>query len=495
MRWKKNGFSYLIWVLYLLTVTLGLLCLGNVACGVLGVPSYWGIAGGILWLFLAGAAVYGLHVLRAGKSRRGIGDPAGEKGEENRRAALVAETSLVVILLAAGLILRIGNLDQAGQGAVYFENASVATGQSIPETARGAVWLYIQFLHAVFYFLGNKMILAVFFQILLQLTALLLLYLVVRRCAGKIGGMVFLSLCVFSGYLRGEALALSPVMLYLVVWAAVLLWTVTEDREEIHLFELFLTGFFLGIACYLDIAGAVLLPLAAGAVWCLREKETEAARKAGAMGLCVLGLLAGFGIVTGAEAFLGGKGFGSALQGWLEQYASTKAWLPVMLGESSFPTEYLVLAGLMSFGIFGFWRDRESEGLKGWGAALIATVLLGVFGYNTEELPAAPFLYLLAAILAGISVEEILRPVGRTETATGKESAEEQDIHPVEKESPEARKRPYGAAEGDGGIQFLENPLPLPKKHVPRKLDYRIQAKEGGDDYDLTVDENDDFDL
>ncbi len=43
-------------------------------------------------------------------------------------------------------------------------------------------------------------------------------------------------------------------------------------------------------------------------------------------------------------------------------------------------------------------------------------------------------------------------------------------------------------------IEFLENPLPLPKKHVKRVMDYKLDAKECSD-YDVDVAEDDDFDL
>ena len=54
------------------------------------------------------------------------------------------------------------------------------------------------------------------------------------------------------------------------------------------------------------------------------------------------------------------------------------------------------------------------------------------------------------------------------------------------------------SAAGDGGeekkIRYLDNPLPLPKKHVKQVLDYSIQVY-GDDDFDFPVGETDDFDV
>jgi len=44
-------------------------------------------------------------------------------------------------------------------------------------------------------------------------------------------------------------------------------------------------------------------------------------------------------------------------------------------------------------------------------------------------------------------------------------------------------------------IKFIENPLPLPKKHVKKSMDYRFEPEPELMKYDIEVKENDDFDL
>lgn len=44
-------------------------------------------------------------------------------------------------------------------------------------------------------------------------------------------------------------------------------------------------------------------------------------------------------------------------------------------------------------------------------------------------------------------------------------------------------------------IKFIENPLPLPKKHVKKTMDYRFIPDREKMNYDIEVDKNDDFDL
>ena len=44
-------------------------------------------------------------------------------------------------------------------------------------------------------------------------------------------------------------------------------------------------------------------------------------------------------------------------------------------------------------------------------------------------------------------------------------------------------------------VQFIENPLPLPKKHVKRTMDYAFVPEAAKMNYDIEISENDDFDV
>lgn len=49
--------------------------------------------------------------------------------------------------------------------------------------------------------------------------------------------------------------------------------------------------------------------------------------------------------------------------------------------------------------------------------------------------------------------------------------------------------------EAGGKVRLIENPLPLPRKHVKKTMDYKIDITEEQMKYDVEVKENDDFDL
>lgn len=46
--------------------------------------------------------------------------------------------------------------------------------------------------------------------------------------------------------------------------------------------------------------------------------------------------------------------------------------------------------------------------------------------------------------------------------------------------------------EGEKKVKYIENPLPLPKKHVKKTMNFKLDEK---DDFDIEIDEKDDFDI
>ena len=44
-------------------------------------------------------------------------------------------------------------------------------------------------------------------------------------------------------------------------------------------------------------------------------------------------------------------------------------------------------------------------------------------------------------------------------------------------------------------MKYIENPLPLPKKHVKKALEYSVEPPEESMQFDIEISEEDDFDL
>ena len=86
------------------------------------------------------------------------------------------------------------------------------------------------------------------------------------------------------------------------------------------------------------------------------------------------------------------------------------------------------------------------------------------------------------------------------------ETAEAEKVETEKTETAEAEKTEAEKVSGEKGmdagkqpekerkIEFLENPLPLPKKHEKRVMDYKLNSDKDLGGYDVLVSDDDDFD-
>ena len=94
----------------------------------------------------------------------------------------LAMTGLVVFLLHRFLCVRESmQYDISGAaGNIWFDAVKVTETTRIPQVVHGAVYFYLQVLHGLLVFLGNKMTAALVLQIVLQILTGIFLYFAVR---------------------------------------------------------------------------------------------------------------------------------------------------------------------------------------------------------------------------------------------------------------------------------------------------------------------------
>jgi len=476
MSWKKNAFSYGIWFVYTIMTGLALLTLGAEICGMAGFGEYMGIVLALVWTAVAGGFAFLLHGFVVGRV---------SFFDEKRVHFTVLGTLLAAALFGAGLFLRLRGMGDgaAYSSSIYYEAAKVTEGQGIPQSVHGAVYFYVLLLRGVFLLLGNNAVMGIWLQIVLQFGAALLLFLTVRKFAGMPAGLVTLVFCMCAPYSVRCCLELSPRMLYFfLVTAAVRYMTMGHS-----LAASFFAGVLAALCGYVDILGFVLLAVAIGRILCCREETWGRGRKAVGVLLCAAGAIQGFVACILLDAWFSGKPAGRVAAAWLSLYRPEKFALPVQADGSAFSAEACLLAGVMAFGIFSFWFDKERERISVAVLSVCAVMAAMCFGIFTEEIPAFFFLYLTYAVLAGIGLGQCLyaAPLKRQEAVQGT-GEENPDWEILMEGRPE---------EQQGSVKFLENPLPLPKKHVKRVLDYTLPPAAQDDDFDYPVAADDDFDI
>lgn len=499
MSWKKTICSYLLWLIYAVAANLGLTGFLGTVLEREGYSKEYCFPV-ILVLNLAVALlVFALHRLTV-KSIQS--EP---KAAAWRNFAIV-EGILVVALLAGGIFLRTTQIQNLTIGSVtmdyqnpFYEAAKVTEGYVIPQVVHGATYLYLQVLHFVFLLLGNKFIAAVWLQVVLQCLTGVLLYFSVRKLSGRIPAIIMLGFLMLSPYMICNAEELSPETLFFVMYALVLvILTSTLANSKCNPFVAILTGVLIGVCCYFDLSGVTLLLFAVGIVFAERVKPVKwwNYRVIIILG-CLLGTVMGWLGVIALDAALCGKKMLGVMAAWCSVFLPKAFAIPIneVLDLQNSPVVWnsmLVINILLMVGIFGFWCRKRRERMGVWTVVAAVFVLFRCFGMMTPQLSGSTYLFFGLVTLAGIgvgdvfSVEMITEAVLPGEDRIGAEEVEE----PVETMAEPKTK----AVTKEKEIHFLENPLPLPKKHEAKVLDYRFVEIENGD-FDYDVAEDDDFDI
>lgn len=515
MNWEKNVFSYMLWVVYTAAVCAGFFVLSAAFCEYVGYPPEYGFAGAAGVLALVGPLVcFACKAFRRFEAAN----------RRNTVSAQIAESFCLVLLLALGLYLRVRQLGgiTEPEGMAYFEAARVAADQTIPQVVHGITYLYLQLLHGLLILLGNHVYAALGLQIALQLSGGAVFYLTVRRWSGALAGLVTTAFFMLSPTAISASVCLSPTAIWLFLYGLVLCWvTWCLEKRRLAALWAFLAGLMTGAVVYLDFSGCTLLLFVLAVLTAQREEAQTFWQRRAAVALCAMaGAAAGFLVVIGLDSLVSGREYSNVLTAWCEIYrpetfslsaleilpTSAKGlqvlegsvlsgvkMLALTMTEPAF-AEGLVLFGTLTVGIFGFWCRRKLECQGVWIAATAAMAALQGFGMLEQHEGAELFLWLFLAVLAGIGVESVFAAdsPGRERELQAEEELPvedlEEDTEQVSaEEEPEASQVPR--------VQYIENPLPLPKKHQPKILDYHITALPPGDDYDHAVAEEDDFDL
>lgn len=513
MKWNKNCFSYGVWLIYTFITCLAVWTLS----GTLNLPQWQTMGAAAIAIALYGVLAFILHKLIPEQSGKG-----------NSIVGIVAEVVAVILIVSAGVYFRCLGFPATEENSVYYRMASLGASKQIPQILQGAVFFYLQILREIFFFFGNEITVAIWFQIVVQTAAFLVLYFAVRQMAGRVPALVMLGLCEFSGYMIESATHLSPDCLYLLFWAASLLWIASIREEKTDPIEFIPVGIFTALMGYINVMGFLLFFMAIISLFRVKEEKQEKGSIKKSVILCVISMVISLGLFLLLDSCLSKKNFASVVKAWFIQYGPKEFCLPMSFG-GSVGIELYVMFALLLLGIYSFWYSKKYDRIKGWLFLALIIMAGDCFGIFTAEVPANTYIYLLFTILAGISLRECCRkesqvsvmaseaggliteqenPEARQEN--NKTEQENSETRPenskTEEENPKAEqenvetKQENSLAEqnpentNEKTIHFIENPLPLPKKHVKRVADFAIGAS-ADDDYDYIVSDDDDFDI
>lgn len=503
MKMKKTWFSYLLWMSFV--VLTAALAAGNLpaAMEMLSGGDQYAAEG----LVLAMAVLAEVCWFAGHKTTSALADVlartvsgASAKSSGGRlwkklRLRQTVEAVLVLCLLAAAAFYRIQMLERLDEpwDSLFYDMAFIDNAGGVPSLAHGASYCYALVLSAVFSFSGNKAAAGLALQAVLQVVTLLVLYLGIRRLAGKAEAFWIVAILSFLPSYAGRIYELEPETFYFALCSLGILLIgqcgmVKEKKASCIVF--FLAGVYIGVMGFLDRSGLLLLLLAGGL--CIKRvmegdrKEAawrERFRDSGMIFLfCLLGAVIAMLCSLAGDAALSGSSFGDIWNTWSGQLSwKGSAW--ILQGPESDPIAGAVLCFGNMLLAAGFWFHKEQK-QDVWILLLLAAAMCHAgaaspFGYR--------ILFAFAwAVLAGLGIASMGTGQGTGEAE--KVTVPELVLEDMDQEDGEEEKEA-------SGVKLIENPLPLPKKHVRREMDFDRLVEWEKMKFDIPVDESDDFDI
>ncbi|MCM1118970.1 MAG: hypothetical protein NC543_06380 [bacterium] len=533
MGLKKNMVSYSIWALYLMGIGIVLSFLGMVVGNQNAGTPY--IAAGLM--ILSFGLLFVVYFL-AGK----VIDRVWIRKLAVGRAALL-EGLVVAVSLVVGIVLRVVMIGGAGEEAAYYEVAKVTEEQMQLQLVQGSIYYYLCLLNGLFRLVGNKWMAGIVLQIVLQLVGIMLAYVAVRRLSGRGAALVSLLFLTLAPSAIREGMTYSPKQLYFCIYAFILLilaqylWLSTRPVKVLTWILAVLCGGMVAFAGYVDIVGFTLLIPLAGLLGLRRERAGMLQWVAQFM-LSMLAMAGTFCLLVYLDSAMSGSSFGRVLQAWSVTYGVKGADYDFFFQEGGSETVLLLI--FMGLGIFTFMRRRGEEIFTPWIMMVVSIVIMRILGIFTPNMNGSYQMYFAMTGLSGVALSELFfREGGETEGVNIPEAVvEDLDHHAVsteekpveEKEdmdtgkkrkrrkgdvpmweslpqssfeeglketnSSAAKEEPKAAEpEEQSSGRFIENPLPLPKKHVKKVMDYPFTPDASQMHYDIEVDPMDNFDF
>ena len=351
-------------------------------------------------------------------------------------------------------------------------------------------------------------------------------------CGGWPALVSLLFLTLAPGSVRA-GVTYSPKMLYFCIYALILLiiaqylWRSTRPGGRTLTWVLaVLCGALAGFAGYTDIVGFTLaIPLCGLPV--LKREQRGMLQWVAQFLASMLAMAGVFCLLVQLDSIMSGSTFGRVLQAWGVTYSLKGADYSFFFQEGGYET-FLLLA-LMALGIFTFMRRKNEERFSPWVVTVLSVTLMRMLGILTPNMNGSYQMFFAMTGLAGVAFCELFVQEGREAEEPGLPEAVVEDLDqdmpepvaagqkeglsagvwPPERPVESLPEQPANAVPQAGEreemtekkreelrqIQLIENPLPLPKKHVKKVMDFPIQPEASQMHYDLEVDPGDNFDF
>ena len=489
MSLKKNWFAWSVWAVYSIMLCSFFATYINAQCTIFKFGKY----ATILTVCLAAVSILGVYRLFCM-----LYEKWGHiLWDVSNRSKSLLEVFSVMSLFAGTILVRINEYVNHFTGLYgttdFYVMATVKDGGSIPTVSHGASYLYTGMLSALFSLFGNKQTAGIIMQVGLQLTGILLFYFAVKILAGRMEAVISMAVLAFFPAMVKYSFTLAPENLYFCLFSGMLfliaLYKKFEEKKErktaVSVILLVMLGIGIGYMAYLDVIGMLLLAGVCFVILTKRRKIGKNIIYSGIVtGIVVMALCAMFFL----EAIFEKTTFLNSLFSWWNLYFAKFAWNYMIAGPDVTLVCNLMICAGAAWCIFSFLRKKEDNG----SFYMLSLVILALFvSFGSQNMSYQLLITAFWSVLAALGITSVMfvkeKPEVMEKNVVEKKQIE--DISPKKMESDNkesSEKKP---------IQFIENPLPLPKKHVKKTMDYKFEPEEHLMKYDIEVSDDDDFDL
>ena len=483
MALKKNIVSYVAWMILLLFTGVTFAFLGMVATRITEVNIVVAALGcivlffGILFLIYSMSGfIISMHISEGGSPFL-------------KKHARTIDILVVVFYIIIGFVVRICFMEFAGEEAAYYEISKVTSQSGIMvQSVQGSVYYYCLLLHGLFLLVGNHWIAGIWMQIVLQMLGTVLLYLAMKKLTTRWASLLLLAYTLFSPTSIMMSITYSPQVLFFVIFSLGLFlfahYLFYEDRlVENSLIMWTCTiglGFFIGFTIYMDVTGSLLL---IPGIYLFMRKNTILTQKEriaqffGIIGSAVVF----FFVLLLLDSLFSKTSFTGVLHAWFVTYSSLE-WNTGII-TSNTTIDFLVSMVMICVGTLSFWRRKTTEYFTPFILFCLSISVFYVLGITTMNMDGSYLMQVLFAALASISITELFA----SEVIEKKDTEE---IEVIDLEKPTEKENTIQEP-----VRLIESPLPGPKKHVRKNMDYALNVNEKDMKYDILVSDSDDYDV
>lgn len=478
---KKNKISYLAWIILMLFSGAGcaffsmlfaeLAGINMVVSAIIIVTAYYGI--GFLIYYATGKFCYKIPNLKITPMMQNVIKPL--------------ETILIIVLVCIAFAIRAFLISEAGEEAAYYEVAKVGTKEdgSLLQTVQNSVYFYCVLLRGLYLIVGNNWIAGIWLQIVLQIAGAVVFYFGLKKCVNQYTALFVYAFILFTPFAISRGLTYSPQILFFFLYALVfylLADFMERSKNEISSVSvgwwiyIVALGIGVGFLNYVDICGLTIYILLLCIPFFRRKYYTEFWKTAT---LLILLISIGFFVLMmGIDSLLTGSSLGDVFRAWTQIYGVKHFSFDVLLYDLR--PEFIILVALSCLGCFSFWRKEKTENFTPFVFMSFVTLLMVLFNITTTNMNGSYLLHILLAVLSAISTGEFY----------------DKNIVNIEKEmNVEKEVEIMENTQTQQNVELIRNPLPLPKKHAHKAMDYSFQPSKNQMKYDIFVSDDDDFDL